>query len=136
MDSPNRIANISMGTVDTTGTGPSSPTSPPNQPHWNTATTAPWPAPMDSTFMAAAFTGTQTDRNTIICSSSDSAMMVAMNHGSRWAARSVRSMLLAVMPPTCASASVPASAVASVSSRSRWTRSSVSGFVEEVAGRG
>ena len=41
MDSPKTIANIIIGTYDSTGTGSSTPNSELPQPHWKTATTTP-----------------------------------------------------------------------------------------------
>src|SRR3712207_6865045 len=36
----------------------------PNQPHWNSITTTPYDAPIDSRFMITALSGTRIERNT------------------------------------------------------------------------
>ncbi len=76
------------------------PNTPRNQPHWNTATITPYAAPMDSTFITAALSGTRIERNTTMRSRKLSAITAPMNHGSRDAIRSEMSMNDAVAPPT------------------------------------
>ena len=82
------------------GTDSWSPTRPLPQPHWNTATTAPYAAPIDSKFMMAALSGTSSERKTTISSRNDRAMTAAMNSGSRELSRSLMSMDAAVCPVT------------------------------------
>ena len=60
-----------IGTNGLIGTVVSSPTRPLPQPHWNTATTTPYAAPIDSRFMSAALSGTRIDRKTTISSRND-----------------------------------------------------------------
>ena len=61
-----------MGTVD------SSPTNPFAQPHWNTATVAPYAAATDSRFITAAVSGTRIEWNTSISRRNDSSTTAPM----------------------------------------------------------
>ena len=96
-----------------------------SQPHWKIATTTPNAAPIDSRFIAAAFSGTTIDRKITVRNSIDSPITTPMNHGSRVVIRSVASIDIAVSPPTHAVVPVPSIAVGSTVSRSRCTRSVV-----------
>ena len=53
------------------------------QPHWNTATTTPYAAPIDSRFMMTAFSGTSRLRNTTISSRNESTSTAPMKIGRR-----------------------------------------------------
>lgn len=77
------MANIIIGTNDAMGTASSRPISVRPQPHWNTATTTPYAAPIDNRFNRAALRGTRMERNTIINNRNDSETMAPMNHNSR-----------------------------------------------------
>ena len=52
--------------IEVIGVGPSRPSRLLPQPHWNTATSTPYAAPMESRFISAAFSGTTTERKTSI----------------------------------------------------------------------
>ena len=54
-------------------------------PHWNTMTTMPYAAPIDSMFMITALSGTSSERNTIISNRNDSDSTAMKKIGSRWA---------------------------------------------------
>ncbi len=49
------------------------------QPHWNTATTMPYAAAIESMFMMTALTGTSSERNTIMSSRNDRPRTTAKN---------------------------------------------------------
>ena len=83
MESPKRIANSIMGTNGSIGPVRLIPTMPPNHPHWNTATTTPYAAPMERMFMIAALSATTIDRNTTISSRNENSRTAPMNRGSR-----------------------------------------------------
>ena len=83
MDSPKRMANISIGANGLIGIVSSTPINEAPQPHWKTATSTPYAAPMLSRLRAAALRGTHTDRKTGISTSSDSSRTAPMNHGMR-----------------------------------------------------
>jgi hypothetical protein len=74
------------------------------------------------------------DRNTTISSRKDSPITAPMNHGSRSLMRWLRSMSIAVWPPTCAWAGEPARAAGSTVSLSRWTSASVAASWGALAG--
>src|SRR3954468_18532839 len=83
IDRPNTIANISIGTTVSSGTGSESPTSCRNQPQVKTATVTPSAAAIESRLSNTALSGTSTDRNTTISSRKDTANTAPTNHGSR-----------------------------------------------------
>ena len=85
---------------DVIGVGPSRPSSSAPQPHWNTATSTPYAPPIESRFIAAAFSGTAIDRNTSINSRNDTPMTAPMNSGSVSLSCALRSSVVAVMPET------------------------------------
>src|SRR5262245_23799419 len=117
-----------MGTVDC------SPMRSMPQPHWNTATIAPYAAPTDSRFMTAAVSGTSTEWNTSINSRNDSSTTAPMNQGSRAAIWSPMSMYSAVSPPTKAFAPVVPSAAGRTSSRNVVTSDAVCALSGAVVG--
>ncbi len=94
------MANIIIGTNDTIGTVLCRPSSSLPHPNWNTATTTPYAAPIDSRFMTPAVNGITTDRNAAMSKRNESPTTARMNHGSRAAMRSPRSTYAAVTPPT------------------------------------
>ena len=71
-----------MGTNGSIGAG-STFNNPLPHPHWKTATTTPYAAAIDSTFINTALIGTSTLRNTIINNKNDSSNTTAMNNTSR-----------------------------------------------------
>ena len=86
-------------------------------PFWNTATSTPYAAPIDSRFMITAFNGTSSDRNTTSSNRNDSSSTTPMKIGSRASSSALTSSNAAVMPPTCACRPVPAVADGSTSLR-------------------
>ena len=82
------------------GVGPSSPIRLLPQPHWKTATRTPYAAPIDSRFIAAAFSGTTTDRNTMVSSRNEMRMTKPMKSGSVSLSWVLTSSVTAVMPET------------------------------------
>ena len=72
-----------------------------------------------------AFSGTSTDRNTIISTRNDSPITAPRNHGIRCCSRDETSSVRAVEPVTDASTSVPSTAAGMVSSRRCSSSSSV-----------
>ena len=70
------------------------------QPHWKTATIRPKAAPIESRFITTAFSGTSTERKTIISSSAESRTTTPMKSGSFSAIASPKSSKIALMPPT------------------------------------
>ncbi len=68
--------------IEVIGVGPCSPSRLAPQPHWNTATRTPYATPIESTFIAAAFSGTRMDRKTSISSRNEISTTVPMNSGS------------------------------------------------------
>ena len=52
-------------------------------PFWNTPTSAPYAAPIDSRFMITAFNGTSSDRNTTNSRRNDSSSTTPMKSGRR-----------------------------------------------------
>ena len=76
------MANIIIGTNGSIGAG-STPNSESIQPHWKMATTTPYAAAIDSTFMMTALSGTSSDRKTIINNRNDSSSTTPMNMISR-----------------------------------------------------
>jgi len=91
---------MNIGMNDTIGTVVSSPIRLAPQPHWNTATSTPYAAPMLTRLSKAALSGTSTDRNNTISSRNDSPITAAMNQTRRSATRSAASPKVAVAPPT------------------------------------
>ena len=72
----------------------------PNQPHWNTATVTPTLAASESRKPTAAFSGTTSERNTAISSSTERPTTTSTN-GSRALPRRVEmSICTAVVPVT------------------------------------
>ena len=53
------------------------------QPHWKMATTTPKAAPSDSRFMTTAFSGTSTDRKTVMSSRNDRPRTAPKKRGMR-----------------------------------------------------
>ena len=53
------------------------------QPHWNTATTTPYAAPIESRFMITALSGTSSERNTTISRMKLRISTAPMRYGSR-----------------------------------------------------
>ena len=92
--------NIIIGIHDSIGPVCSSPNSDCPQPHWNTATSTPYAAAIDSRFMIAALSGTTTERNTTISSRNDSRMTTAIMIGIRLPTAVAKSANTAVNPPT------------------------------------
>ena len=82
------MANIIIGMNGAIGPVCSTPNTPLSQPHWNTATTTPYAAPIESRFMTAALSGTSRVRNTTISSRKLSTSTAPMKSGSRAASRS------------------------------------------------
>ena len=54
-----------------------------NQPHWNSITSTPYAAPIDSRFMMTALSGTSSDRNTTISSRNDRMSTAPKKYGMR-----------------------------------------------------
>jgi hypothetical protein len=119
------IANSITGRNGSIGPVVSTPSSDARWPSWNTNVITPRAAPMLSRFSSAAFSGTSTERNTTISSSSDSPMTTPMNTGSLEAMTSPKSTVVAVAPPMLTARSVPRVAGATTSSRRRASRSLV-----------
>ena len=67
-----------------------------SQPHWNTATMAPYAAPIETRFNTTAFSGTSRLRNTASSSKKLTIRTAAMNHGSRAPMNAEKSMPEAV----------------------------------------
>ena len=111
---------MNIGMKETIGTVDSSPIRPAPQPHWKTITRTPYAAPMLSRFMAAALRGTRRERKSSVRRRHDSSTTTLTNTGSRRWTRSPASAKVAVCPPTCARAGLPASAAGSTCERSRW----------------
>ena len=84
--------------------------------------------------MSTAFSGTRTERNTIISSRKDISSTPPKKSGSRSAVPRVESTLAATMPPTWTVRPVPAVAAGIASSRRRSTRSSVAASWGDVVG--
>jgi hypothetical protein len=74
---------------------------------------------MLSRFSSAAFSGTTTERNTRVSSRKDSTTTAESNTASRSLSRFPMSVQIAVWPPTCARAAVPARADGNTFERSR-----------------
>src|SRR3954468_24931876 len=104
MDSPNTIANISMGTTVSNGTGSESPTTCRNQPQVKTATVTPSAAAIESRLSNTALSGTSTDRNTTISSRNETASTAPTNHGNLVSTREATSAWPAAKPVTSARA--------------------------------
>ena len=79
------MANNIIGAHDSIGPERPSPRRLPPQPHWNTATTTPYAAPMESRLRMTAFSGTSTDRKTVMSRMKLKSSTAPMNHGSRLA---------------------------------------------------
>ena len=77
------MANIISGIQGSIGPGRLTPNTGDSQPHWYTATITPYAAPIDKTFMSAAFSGMRIDRNASMSRTNASPMMTAITHGSR-----------------------------------------------------
>ena len=103
-------------------------------PHWNTATTTPYAAPIDNMFMTTALSGTSSDRNTIISNRNDSVSTAAKNSGMRRARYELKSMLAATDPDTLTVRSLPTRASGITDVRRRSTRSAVSESCGPVVG--
>ena len=84
--------------------------------------------------MTTAFSGTTTERNTIISSRNDTSSTPPKKSGSRSATPRVVSTLAATIPPTCDGQSGAVVAAGMASSRSASTRSSVAASWGEVVG--
>ena len=69
-------------------------------PHWNTATTTPYAAPIDNRFMMTALSGTSRLRNTAMSNRKLRSSTAPMKNGRRAASRWETSTLDAVSPPT------------------------------------
>jgi predicted ATPase/DNA-binding CsgD family transcriptional regulator len=89
-------------------------------PHWKTAATTPYAAPIEARFMTTALSGTSRERNTIIRITNDMPSTAAKNSGVRPERWSVTSMLVAAPPVTWTSRPLPAPGI--TSSRSERTR--------------
>src|SRR4051794_352947 len=76
------IAKRKIGKNEMIGPVSSTPIRLAPQPHWKTATTMPKAAPMLSRFISIAFSGTQTERKTIISNSAESRTTTPMKSGS------------------------------------------------------
>src|SRR3954471_259064 len=103
------------------------------QPHWNTATSTPYAAAIDSRFMSAALSGTRIDRNTITSKTNDIATIEAMKIGSRLVRQSVRSVAIA-RPVSDTVALVPSTVAGRTSDRRWWTSASVRASCGDVVG--
>ena len=82
MESPKRMAKSITGRNASTGLVPWRPISEPRSPHWNTATTMPNAAPMESRFMQAAVSGMRRLRKIVINNRNDNTTTRPMNSGS------------------------------------------------------
>ena len=76
------------------------------QPHWKTATSTPYAAPMDNKFMITAFSGTSKLRNTAMSRRNESERTPRNKYGMRPPIDSAKSTPAAVKPPTFASTPV------------------------------
>ena len=81
------MAKMNTGAHASTGASRPTPMRLAPQPHWNTATTTPYAAPIDSRFMITAFSGTSRLRNTTISSRNE--RMQHRAHEDRQARRGV-----------------------------------------------
>ena len=100
----------------------STPSRPRPQPHWNTAVSTPYAAPTLSRFIAAAFTGIQTDRNITSSSSIEVATTKAITAHSRTASTSAMSLIIGEVPAR----SMPAGSAARRSATCPGVRASLS----------
>ena len=92
MDSPNTIANISIGTNAGIGRSWSIPRNWEPQPHWKTATTTPYAAPTDSRLRIAALTEITSERNaTVSRTRASSSTTARISQSIRWPTFSVKS---------------------------------------------
>src|SRR5439155_11306836 len=85
----------------------SMPRGPANQPHWNTATSTPYEAPIDSRFISAALIGMTIDRKTSVSTTTLRPITITKKSGNRLLILSPRSMVDAVWPPTYGRSRVP-----------------------------
>ena len=118
------MVNIRIGIQLDTGTAWSSPSSSAPQPHWKTAVTTPYAAPMLSRFMTAALSGTTTERNTIASSRIETPTTKPITSHSRSASRSAMSENIGVVPVT----STPSGTIARTSATRSGVRSSVGAY--------
>src|SRR4051794_37641723 len=134
MDSPNTIANIIIGTYDSIGTLPATPRDGPPQPHWKTATTTPYAAPIDSRFIAAAFRASSGARNITSSSRNAATTTTAMTTGRRLESWSRNCNWAAMLPVTYPVACAGSSTFGSVWSDSACSSVSVAASCGPVFG--
>ena len=69
------------------------------QPHWNTATTTPYDAPIDRRFISAAFSGTRIERNATTSRITATPTTAATTYGMRCRTIVAMSMIAGDSPP-------------------------------------
>ena len=114
-----------MGSWMGTGIASGMPTRSPSQPPLTASASTPNAAALASRFMTTAFTGTRTERKTIMSSTNEVRRTPPKKSHSLDATPAVVSTLAGTTPPTPTVRAVPTVTAGMASSRSRCTRSCV-----------